>query len=238
MSPPLAPDPDDASATEVRLRLLQSLVHRLVDVRETEQMAEAVVCTAVGQPGVVSARVFLLDDEVLRSIASSGVPSAADAFSEIALDADLPAAEVVRSGLPVHAVDLAALYARYPSFGEVAPYPHEHSLHIVPLRIEGVVTGLLTLTFVSDALADDAQRQFVTAIADTLAQAIERGRVTRRVEAERERELALLTAQADALAAVVSGEPLVSVLDELLRTVERASSEGVLASVLLLDDDA
>jgi PAS domain-containing protein len=48
---------------------------------------------------------------------------------------------------------------------------------------------------------------------------------------------ALLTAQADALADVVAGRPLVLVLDDLLRAVERTSPHGVLASVLLLDDD-
>ena len=48
---------------------------------------------------------------------------------------------------------------------------------------------------------------------------------------------ALLTAQADALAEVVAGKPLVLVLDDLLRAVEQASPHGVLASVLLLDDD-
>ncbi|HET8560005.1 MAG TPA: SpoIIE family protein phosphatase [Marmoricola sp.] len=52
-----------------------------------------------------------------------------------------------------------------------------------------------------------------------------------------ERQLALLTAQADALAAVVAGKPLVAVLDMMLRTVEKGSPHGVLASVLLLDDD-
>ncbi|WP_162248023.1 SpoIIE family protein phosphatase [Angustibacter sp. Root456] len=48
---------------------------------------------------------------------------------------------------------------------------------------------------------------------------------------------ALLSAQADALAEVVAGQPLVLVLDDLLRAVEQASSREVMASVLLLDDD-
>ena len=47
----------------------------------------------------------------------------------------------------------------------------------------------------------------------------------------------LLTAQADALADVVAGQPLVPVLDDLLRAVEQASPRDVMASVLLLDDD-
>ncbi|MGN6611594.1 MAG: GAF domain-containing protein, partial [Angustibacter sp.] len=48
---------------------------------------------------------------------------------------------------------------------------------------------------------------------------------------------ALLAAQADALAGVIAGQPLVLVLDDLLRAVERASPHEVMASVLLLDDD-
>ena len=57
------------------------------------------------------------------------------------------------------------------------------------------------------------------------------------LDSARERELALLTAQADALADVVSGTPLVTVLENLLRAVEATSPDGVLASVLLLDPD-
>ncbi len=55
--------------------------------------------------------------------------------------------------------------------------------------------------------------------------------------ARRTHEVALLTAQAEALAAIISGSSLSEVLDDLLRKVEAASPERVLASVLLLSED-
>src|SRR5690348_9634448 len=155
-------------------------------------MADLVVRTAATEPGVETARVFLLgEDAVLRSVAWHGGPAGSQTFSEIPLSADLPAAVSARTGEPLHAVDMASLYARFPEFGAVAPYPEQHSLHLVPLRIEGSVIGLLALTFRCGVVADDAQREFVTAIGDNLAQAIERGRVSTRIEAERQRSLSL-----------------------------------------------
>ncbi len=47
----------------------------------------------------------------------------------------------------------------------------------------------------------------------------------------------LLTAQLDLLSGVVAGSPVGRALDALLRVVERVSSAGLLASVLLLDEE-
>ncbi|MFC6287421.1 GAF domain-containing protein [Nocardioides sp. GCM10027113] len=220
-----------------RLRLLQVIAHELVSLRSADEMADVVASTAMSQPGVASARVFLRESDRVRSVAWYGAPAVTQAFEEFPLDADLPAAESIRTGVPIHAVAFAELYARFPDYAAVAPYPSDQSLHLVPLRIQDNVIGLLSLAFEPGTLADSAQREFVTAIADTLAQAIERDRATTLVETQRRRELALVTAQADALASVISGEPLVRVLETLLRAVEEASPHGVLASVLLLDED-
>ncbi|WP_372728275.1 SpoIIE family protein phosphatase [Nocardioides sp.] len=51
------------------------------------------------------------------------------------------------------------------------------------------------------------------------------------------RDAQLLTAQLDLLSGVVAGSPIGLALDALLRVVERVSTTGLLASVLLLDDE-
>ena len=51
------------------------------------------------------------------------------------------------------------------------------------------------------------------------------------------RDAQLLTAQLDLLAGVVAGAPVGRALDALLRVVERVSSAGLLASVLLIDEE-
>ena len=228
---------DSFAESRTRLQMLQTLAHTLIDLRTPVDMAEVTTRAALTQAGVTSARVFLIADGLLRSVAWHGDPADPSLAQEVPLDADAPTAEVARTGEPLHAVDLATLYERFPGFASTAPYPREESLHLVPLRIGEQVTGLLKLTFRPGVVADSAQCDFVTAIADTLAQAIERGRISARIEAERAREVALLTAQADALADVVAGKPLVPVLEALLRAIEEASPDGVLASVLLVDED-
>ena len=51
------------------------------------------------------------------------------------------------------------------------------------------------------------------------------------------RDAQLLTAQLDLLSGVVAGSTIRQALDSLLRVVERVSRSGLIASVLLLDDD-
>lgn len=51
------------------------------------------------------------------------------------------------------------------------------------------------------------------------------------------RDAQLLTAQLDLLAAVAAGDPIGEALDALLRVVEQVSGAGLLASVLLIDEE-
>ncbi|HET7407925.1 MAG TPA: SpoIIE family protein phosphatase [Mycobacteriales bacterium] len=219
-----------------RLQLLQRVMSRLTDATSVEEIASIVVRNAGAYTGVESARVFVLTaGRTLRSIAWHGRGQDDDPFDEFSLDADLPGAVVARTGEPLFLRSLAHIYGRFPEMEGY--YPGERSLHVVPLTVGTRRLGLLAMTFLSGAVDDEAQMSFVGAIASTLASAIDRAQATARAEAERARELHLLTAQLDVLTGIVASVPIHQALESLIRAVEAVSVDGMLGSVLLLDRD-
>lgn len=236
----LAAEVDRLSSLEdswERLQLLQKITAELTGAPSVQGIATTVVNNAAAYRGVQSARLFLVTERrTLRSIAWQGNHiSQADRYNEFSVDADLPWSLVARTGEPLFMRSLAQIYARFPELEEY--YPSERSLHVVPLSIGGHILGLLTLTFLGGEVADDTQVSFVRAMANVLAQAIERAQATERADAERGRDLRLLSAQLDVLAGIVAGRPLSEGLAALLAAVESASPDGMLGSVLLLDRD-
>jgi PAS domain S-box-containing protein len=221
-----------------RLRLLRSVTRELLGVSSVDEMAAVVVRELRSDPGIVSARVYLRDGDFLRSIAWTDRPTGSGPFELVPIDADLPAAEVARSGRPVHGEEVARLYEDYPELAARAPYSGEATYHLVPLRIQGVVGGLLVLTFAAGDPVDADRREFATTLGDSLAQALGRALAAERVEAQRQGALAFLSAQTTALVDVVAGRPLVPVLEEFLGWIETASGGEVAASVLLADNEA
>jgi GAF domain-containing protein/anti-sigma regulatory factor (Ser/Thr protein kinase) len=220
-----------------RLYLLQSISADLTAVTSVDDIATTVVTHAGTYPGVQTARVYLVtDQQTLRSVAwYGGEVSQQDQWEEFPIEAELPCAVVARTGRPLSLRSLAQIYAEFPALSDY--YPTESTLHIVPLTIGGYLLGVLAFTFRPGEVTDSDQRSFVQAIADVLAQAVHRAKTAQRVEADRDRDLRLLTAQLDVLADIVAGEPLADALGRLLRAIEAASSDGMLASVLLLDPD-
>ncbi|MGN6688697.1 MAG: SpoIIE family protein phosphatase [Actinomycetales bacterium] len=180
---------------QTRLQLLQTLARGLAEARTPQQMADLVADAVYGHEGVVSARVLLLtSDTALTSLAYRGDPVAAH-FTEISLQGALPAAHVARTGHPLHARSMADLYEDLPALERVDIPLSERAMHIVPLRVADRLLGVLAVAFRAGVIDFEAQRGFVTAIADGLAQAIERALAEDRVEADRvARELAVKAA--------------------------------------------
>ena len=236
----LADEVDRLAALEeswTRLQLLQKVTSDLTGVRSVADIARTAVDNAAKHPGVETARVYRLTERrTLLSIGRHGSGAdQPDPFDEFSVDDDLPGAIVVRTGKPMFLRSLAQIYARFPLLAGY--YPSERSLHIVPLTIHGHTLGLLALTFVGGEVTDDAQLAFVQAIADVLAQALDHALANERADAERGRERTLLGAQLDVLTAIIAESSLGAALDGLLRAVEQVSPHGMLASVLLLDED-
>ena len=140
-----------------------------------QEVAQTVVDNAFEFLGVETARVFLLsDDGVVRSIAvRGGDPELVPRYQEFSLDADLPGSEVIRTGKAMLLRNVAEIGRRFPELVRINRT--ERSLHLAPLTIGEKTLGLLNLSFPGASDIDErAQVEFVGALADALAQALER----------------------------------------------------------------
>ncbi len=158
-----------------KLQLLQKVTADLTQANTPEEVAQTVVDNAFDFLGVDTARVFLLTgDQTLRSMAvRGGNPDLVPRYQEFSIDADLPGAEAVRTGQPMVLRNLEEIRRRFPEL--VRANQTERSLHLAPLIIGDRPLGLLNLSFPGASEIDErAQVEFVGALADALAQALER----------------------------------------------------------------
>ena len=125
--------------------------------------------------------VFLVDGDVLRSLHAHGArPRGRSALRELPLSADLPGPVAFRSGQPLLLRNLAQMAERFPSLAEV--YDTEPAC-CTSRRSSSATTawGLLSLTFPPGGqLDEETQTRFVRALADALAQALERAQAIER----------------------------------------------------------
>lgn len=164
-----------AEASAVRLARLQQVTAALTAARHVEEVADIVVTHAADALGASLATFSLLvEDETVRVIRMRGASAeTAKRWRTFPLAARLPASEAVRTNGPVVTRTSEELSRRFPALaGQVRG---ERSLVCVPLRVGGRRLGVMSLSFPPDGLVDDpGELEFLTALADTCAQAIER----------------------------------------------------------------
>jgi serine phosphatase RsbU (regulator of sigma subunit)/anti-sigma regulatory factor (Ser/Thr protein kinase) len=242
----LATEVERLSSLEVswdRLQLLQKVTAELTGARTVTEIAATVVDNAAEFLGADSGRIYLTTaDRRLRSVAvHGGDPDTNARFREISLDADLPGALVARSGQPLFIRNLAQTVARFPDLTGV--YRTERSLHVAPLTIGGRTLGVLSLTFPGSSEVDDGtQNAFVGALADALAQAVERALAMDRAATASER-LAFLADASVALSASLDYEATLDAVTHLLVPsfadwcAVQVVQEGTLETAALLHGD-
>ena len=202
----------DAADALARLALLQKVTGELADAVTAEEMSQIMVDNAVQFLGVESARVRLItEDATLRSVARRGwgddVP---ERFPEYPLSADLPGAEAARTGRPVYMRSLVDTFDRHPALA--GHYRAGRSAHVMPLVVGDQVLGLLSLTFLSGKLTDEAEVTVVESLADALAQGLRRAQLAAS-DAEKRETLSLL---ADATQIMVTAREPSDVLERLV----------------------
>lgn len=183
--PPLPrPAFEDALAEEVtrlaglseaaeRLSALQRVTGALAHAHSLADIARTMTTEAAAELRALSARVYLRQGSVMRSLAQEGgVPGWVDKYEEFDVSADLPGAEVARTGQALVFRGRAPLAERFPQLATV--YPDDRTLHIAPLTVGAECIGLISLTFPLLGVDDSTQDDFVSTLADTLAQALDR----------------------------------------------------------------
>ena len=199
-----------------RLQLLQKVTGELTEGVTVTDVASTVVDNVFEFLGVDTARVFLLtDDRVLRSVAvRGGDPVLVPRYQEFSLDADLPGAVVARTGKPLVLRNVEQIRQRFPEL--VRAHKRERSLHLAPLTIGDRTLGLLTLSFPGSGDVDEqSQVDFVGALADALAQAVERALAMQQAQEANER-LSFLADASVALSATLDYEATLDAVMQLL----------------------
>lgn len=202
--PPPPPSFADALTEEVtrlapmreawdRLQLLEKVTGELRNAPTVDQVARIFTRNAVELLGALVVRVYLLgDDGIMRAVASHGNGEAF--LLEFPAGSDYPAAQVVRSGKGIVMHGLAAIESAFPPVSGVNHT--ERSLHIVPLQAGHDVIGCLSLSFPFGTEAEETS--FLSALGDTLAQALQRSVAMEKLEQANER-LSFLAAASVAL---------------------------------------
>lgn len=225
VTPPIVPPFPQALADEIerlssledawhRLQLLQKVTAELTGGGTVEELVATVVDNAMQFLGASSTRIYLVEDDVLRSVGAAGTPDATvQLYDAIPLTADLPGPLVARTGRPMFLRNRAQMAEEFPVLAGV--YDTERTLHVAPLHIGEHVLGVLTLTFPGGSDVDDrTQADFVIALADALAQAIERSLAIQRA-AEASERLAFLADASVALSASLDFDATVHAVTEL-----------------------
>jgi GAF domain-containing protein/anti-sigma regulatory factor (Ser/Thr protein kinase) len=166
-----------AESLAARLVRLQQVATELGDTRTVPEAARVVVTHAADSVGARLATVSLLvDDATLEVVETRGVrPEVRERYRRYPVAGELPGSEAVRTGQPVLVRDVEELERRYPELAGQAE--EENSLVCVPMKSGNHPVGVISLSFASGReIGTRAELAFLSSLADTCAQAIERAR--------------------------------------------------------------
>ena len=158
-----------------RLDLLTTVTGALTGARDTDEIVTVVTDMTTQQLGARTARIYLLQDDgrLVSSPRVGGDATYANLYEEFTIDAPLPGAEALRTGMPVVLRGRQEMAARFPAIASI--YSTDRTLLVAPLTVGDHKLGVLSLTFDDESELDaQAQRAFVSTLADATAQALER----------------------------------------------------------------
>jgi PAS domain S-box-containing protein len=196
-----------------RTQRLQWLAGRLAETSTTDGAASLVLSVAREALGAVAGSIYRLDasEQTMQVVTTNGYPQEAVAgFETVAVTADIPLAETVRTGEPVWIPDLQTLHGRTAEIDRALELGGNRAAVALPLRTEGRVLGALGLSFRDARTFPQSEREFILALTELAAQGIERTELG----AARTELLLALDAQRARLAAVLEQAPVGVILAE------------------------
>jgi signal transduction histidine kinase len=193
---------DAIYAKEIAERVL-ALSIALANATALDDVATAVVRHATSMfhaAGAVLTR-HLPDSANLEILAASDMPEDVRAsWRQFPLDADVPLAEVARTGEPIFLESRAAWAARYPDTEALLESTGHHANAVAALIIDGKVLGSLGLAFTAPRSFSVQERALLQSTAQHAAQALERARLLESEHASHMTALAASRAKSDFLA--------------------------------------
>src|SRR4051795_12484428 len=182
----------EARLAASRLQALQRVTAALADVRADTDPIDSLVREVTEATGAVKVVLCVLDETagVMRTVRSEGLASdLAAEFAEFPYVAGLPATDALLRREPILMRNRAERDAAYPTFAGEATI--EHAWACLPLVIGDHPLGALALSLTDPHDFADSDLEFLTALADQCAHALERARLLE-VDARNRRRLELL----------------------------------------------
>ncbi|MFC4786932.1 SpoIIE family protein phosphatase [Nocardioides sp. MAHUQ-72] len=157
-----------------RLTRLARVAAELGTAEDVETVTKVVVSQAADAVGATVASLSLVVGEnTLALVGLRGGPEgASQRWATYSVDDDVPAAEVVRTGVPLVLVGREAIDERFPDLERATE--GERSIVCLPMRVVGRAVGVITLSFPGRRELDGAELEFFGILADSCAQALER----------------------------------------------------------------
>jgi GAF domain-containing protein len=161
-----------------RLTRLARVAAELVQADSVESVTEIVVQHMADAAGATVASLSLLvtPDTLVLAGVRGGRKGVETRWATYSVHDATPAGEAVREGRMVVLNGRAEIEARYPDLESAAD--GERSIACLPLRIGERCVGVASMSYPGSRAVPAAELEFLTVMADTCAQALERVRVT------------------------------------------------------------
>lgn len=177
-----------AEQAAARTAQLQAVTAALSEALTQAQVASTVVEHAMDALGAHGAVVMLLTQagRALDILSYGGyLPEQLGARRTSALEDSYPLTEAVQAGVPLWLPSAAERQARYPQLAERSFLGADEAWAAIPLVVEGRVMGALGLSWAAARAFDAEDRDFMQALAQQCAQALERARLFEAEQAAR-----------------------------------------------------
>src|SRR5580658_584301 len=170
-----------ANRSTERLRGLQRITAALASTSTVSEVC-SIILDEAGAGGTQESgerAIWMFDDSRLVLVAGSAVSMG---YPEIPLDPSLPAAETLRTGLPIFVETRAEVARRWPVLADSPTV----SFAALPLIVEGRRLGVLAVGFREEHTFSPAGRDYLTTIAEQAAGALARAEATAALQEARD----------------------------------------------------
>jgi PAS domain S-box-containing protein len=176
---------EKAEATAIRIASLQVITQSLSQALTSKQVAQVILEQGLVVLRAVAGSVVLrtdAQDNMLEVLHAAGYKSEIlQPWQRFSLDAPAPLAEATRTGQPIF-LESVEVAGRFPVIQAQFEKSGNCSWASIPLTVEGRVIGAMGLSFNEPQAFGEADRDFILALGQQCAQALERARL---YEAER-----------------------------------------------------
>jgi serine phosphatase RsbU (regulator of sigma subunit) len=166
-----------------RLAVVRAVAAALGTARTEHEVGEAVLNAVAEHLGAVTATIWLVQgDELVLVHSRNADPEVLVRLPRVALTADVPGTDVIRTGEAYYLSSRAELDERWPHLADL-PSPSQ-ALVVLPLANTGTVSGVVSFGFGQAHEFDSQDRVAFLAIADQCAIALDRARLYEAARAE------------------------------------------------------